>query len=149
MEVFVRGARSSAQDWARAQRTPISEIPPLDEKQKAEALRGNVSEEAYARNVYAEHLTQQNLLQKMLRFGRWLNEKVEERNPDCHIETVELDTWGGRLQIRVISRREIVDFEIDEELVDRFMTTGSAELEKSIYRLLEINLPPLRVARAS
>jgi len=128
---------------------PFSEIPPLDSKQKAEALRGNVSEEAYARNAYAEDLTRQSLLQKMLRFGRWLNGKVVEQNSDCHVDAVDLDTWGGRLQIRVIADRETVDFEIDEDLVDRLMTTGSVELEKSISRLLEINLPPQRVARAS
>jgi hypothetical protein len=38
---------------------------------------------------------------------------------------------------------------MDEDLVEQFLITGSAELEKSIFRLLEINLPQQRVARAS
>jgi hypothetical protein len=149
MEVLVRGTRSSAQDWVRAQQIPANQLPPLDEEQKAEALRTRRSAEDYARSVYAGHLSQQRLLQRMLRFGRWLNAKVEERNPDSRIETVELDTLAGKLEVRVLAERETIDFEIDEELVERFMMNGSAELEKSIYRLLEVNLPRRRVARAS
>jgi hypothetical protein len=149
MEVFVRGSRSSAQDWVRAQQIPANQLPPLDEKQKAVAEREKATEEDYARSVYAGHLSQQRLLQRTLHFGRWLNEKAEERNPECHVDSVTLDTWVGRYQISVSGGEEAVDFEIDEELVERFLTTGSAELENAIFRLLEVYLPRQRVARAS
>ncbi len=70
MDIFVRGARSSARDWSTAQNVSPNDLPQLDEKQKAEARRGNISEEVYARTIFAEELTQQKLLQKMLKFGR-------------------------------------------------------------------------------
>jgi len=149
MEVFVRGSRSNAQEWASAQKIPLSEIPSLDENQRAAAKRENVSEESYARSAYAGHLSQQRLLRQTMRFGRWLNTKVEERNPGFHVDSVTLDTWEGRFQVVVLGNGELADFSIDEDLVERLMTTGSAELEKAIGRLLEINLPVQQVARAS
>jgi hypothetical protein len=149
MDVSVRGSRSSAQDWARAQQIPLSEIPPLDDQQKEMARQMVISEEDYARSAYAGQLSQQDMLQRTLRFGRWLNARVEERNADSHVDAVELDTWNERLKVRVLAGTEPIVFEVDEELIERFMTTGSAELERAIFRLLDINLPQQRVARAS
>jgi len=149
MDISVKGSRSSAQDWVRAQQIPLSEIPPLDEQQKAVARQMRLSEEDYARSAYAGQLSQQELLQRTLRFGRWLNARVEERNADSRVDAVELDTWSEKLKVRVLVGQESVFFEVDEELVERFMSTGSAELERSVFRLLEVNLPQQRVARAS
>jgi hypothetical protein len=149
MEVFVRGSRSSAQDWVRARQIPANQLPSLDQEQKAAALRGKISEDDYARSAYAGHLSQQRLLQQTLQFGRWLNARIEERNPDCHVESITLDTWQGRYQVTVLGGDQRVDFEIDEDMVERFLTTGSAELERAIYRLLDIYVPQKRVARAS
>jgi len=149
MEVFVRGSRSSAQDWVLAQQIPANQLPPLDEEQKAAALREKVSEENYARSAYAGHLSQQKLLHRTLQFGRWLNARVEERNAECQVESVTLDTWESKYQVSVLGGEDPIDFEIDEELVERFLTTGSAELERAIFRLLEVYLPQKRVARAS
>jgi hypothetical protein len=129
---------------------PLNEIPPLDEQQKAAAQREKVSEEDYARSAYAGYLSQQELLQSTLRFGRWLNARVDERNPDGNVDAVELDTWSGKFKVKVLVAQESVFFEVDEELVERFLSTGSAELERSIFRLLDINLPQRqRAARAS
>ncbi len=149
MEAFVRGSRSSAQDWARAQRVPLNEIPPLDEDQKAMAMELNVSEEDYARSAYAGRLSQQKLLQMTLSFGRWLNAKIQERSVGDRVETIELDTWSGKFQAKVLAGREIIEFGISEDLVERFLTTGSAESERSLLRLLEIFLPQERAVRAS
>ena len=149
MEVFVRGARSGRQEWAQAHSAPLNDIPPLDDSQKAEARRVNVSEEEFARIAYAEHLWQQRTLQRLLRFGRWLNVKVEERSPGSQIEAVELNTLAGKLVIKAQADRETVDFEIDEDLVERFLTTGSDEAEKSLFRLLDVFLPQQQVAKAS
>jgi hypothetical protein len=149
MEVLIRGSRSSRRDWATAQRASLDELPQLDERQKAEARRGNVSEEVFARTIFAEQLTQQSLLQRLLRFGRWLNARVKERDPGAQIESLELDTLAGRIQIVLSAAREKFDFEMDEDLVERFSTTGSAESESSIFRLLDVYVPRQQVAKAS
>jgi len=149
MEIFVRGARSSSQDWSAAQNVPVSELPSLDEKQKAEAKRGHVTEEAYARSLYAASLTQQKTLRRLLQFGRWLNTKIVERCPDGNIEAVCLDTLAGRLEIGASADGEKIDFEIDEDLVDRLLTAGSEEAEKSIYRVLDIYFSQRQIAKAS
>ena len=149
MEVFVRGARSSRQEWAQAHSVPSSEIPSLNDSQKAEAHRGSISEEEFARIAYAEHLWQQKTLQKILRFGRWLNGKVAERNPGVQIVRVELDTLSGRIEIALSESGETFDFEMDEDLVEKFLTTGSSESENSIFRLLDVYVPREQIAKAS
>ena len=149
MEVFVRGARSSRREWEQAHNAPLSEIPPLSDSQKAEARRGNISEEELARITYAEHIWQQREAQKILRFGAWLNEKVEERNSEYRIDAIELDTLAGKFQIAAQTDQGVIEFEMDEDLVDRFMATGSGELESAILRVLDVNLPKGWVAKAS
>jgi hypothetical protein len=149
MDISVRGSRSSAQDWVRAQQIPASQLPPLDEEQKAAARRENVSEENYARSIYAARLTEQKLLQRMLKFGRWLNARIEERDPKASIDAVELDTWTGKLRISGKSGTDPFFFDLDEDLVERYLITGAADLERSIQRVLEIFVPIERAARAS
>jgi len=149
MDVFIRGSRSNTRDWATAQRVSSDELPQLDEKQKEEARRGNVSEEVYARTIFAERITQQRLLQRLLKFGTWLDSKVKERNPSVRIEAVELDTLAGKIEITLSGNGERFDFEIDEDLIERFLTTGSADAESSIFRLLDVYVPQQQVAKAS
>ncbi len=149
MEVLVHGTRSSTQDWIRAQQVPLSELPLLDEEQKAEARLMHRSEEGYARSIYAAQLTQRATLQRMMKFGHWLGARIEERKPDSSVESVELDTWSGKLQIQGTTGGEPFLFNLDEDMVERFLTTGAADLESSIFRVLEIFLPELKVARAS
>jgi hypothetical protein len=149
MEVYVRGTRLSTQDWLRAQQIPANELPSLNEEQKVEARRTNRSDEEFARRDYAGSLSQQRLLQKMLRFGRWLNRKAEERDPSAKIESITLDTLAGRIEVSARVSGESFEFEIDEDLIERFLTTGSAESERSIFRILDVYLPEGQVARAS
>jgi len=149
MEVFVRGSRSSSRDWSAAQGVPLSELPPLDEQQKAEAVRGHVTEEAYARSMYAANLTGQKTLRRLAQFGRWLSTKIEERNAASQIKSLDLDTLAGKLEVRALAGGEEIDFEIDEDLVDRLLTAGSEEAEKSICRLLDVYFPQKQIARAS
>jgi hypothetical protein len=149
MEVFVRGARSSSRDWSAAQRAPLDELPQLDNEQKAEARRGNLSEVAYARTLYAQQRTGQTTLQRLLKFGQWLNARVEERNPGFRVERVELDTLSGRIEIALSEGAEAFDFEMDEDLVERFLTAGSSEAESSIFRVLDVYVPRQQVSKAS
>jgi hypothetical protein len=149
MEVYVRGARSSSRDWVRAQEIPASELPPLDEKQRAAARRENISEERYARTVYAQQLTGQATLRRLQKFGHWLEGKIQERNSGGRIDSIELDTFSGKLHIEGVTGKEPYSFELDEDLVERFLTTGDADLESGILRVAEIFMPRDRVAKAS
>lgn len=149
MEVFVRGARSDSRDWLTAQSVLPMELPQLDEKEKKEARSGNMPEERYARKLYAERLTQEKLLQRLLKFGHWLNARAKERSPGARIDRLELDTLSGRIEVGANIGKDKFDFEMDEDLVERFLTTGSAESESSIFRLLDVYVPAQQVAKAS
>jgi hypothetical protein len=149
MEVFVRGARSSSRDWLAAQSVPLSELPQLNAEQKAEARRGNVPENAFARTLYAQQLTGQATLQRLLSFGRWLEAKIAGMNPDCKIDSVELTTWDGVLHIQGKNGYDAFSFDLNEDVVERFLTTGAADLETAILRVAEIFVPHERIAKAS
>jgi hypothetical protein len=121
----------------------------LDDEQKAEARRGNVPEEAFARTMYAQHLTGQATLQRLLAFGRWLEAKIAGMNPDCKIDSVELTTWDGMLHIQGKNGYDAFSFDLNEDVVERFLTTGAADLESAILRAAEIFVPRDKVAKAS
>jgi len=149
VEVYVRGARSSTRDWLAAQRVPSNELPKLDDEQKAEARRGNIREEAFARTVYAQQLTGQATLHRLLAFGRWLEAEIEGISPGSKIDSVELTTWDGMLHIQGKNGYDAFSFDLNEDLVERFLTTGAADLESAILRVAEIFVPRDRVAKAS
>ena len=138
MEVYVRGSRSSSLDWVRAQELPANELPPLDEKQKERARRNNVPEEAFARTEYAQQLTAQATLQWLLKFGQWLEGQIEELGSDGKIRSIELDTWSGKIHVEGVTGSEQFSFALEEDVVERFLSTGASELEAAILRVLKI-----------
>jgi hypothetical protein len=149
MEVFVRGSSSSAEDWLRAQQAPLNELPELDEDQKVVARKLQISEEDYARSAYAGQLAQRELLQKMLRFGKWLDARIQERDPASVVESVDLDVWNEKVRVHGKSGGEPFFFDLSEDLVERFLLTGGADLERAIFRVVEIFVLAQRAARAS
>jgi len=149
MEVFVRGSSSSMQDWLRAQQIPANELPVLDDDQKAAAKHLGIPEEDYARSVYAGRLAQEELLQKLLRFGRWLDTRIQERDPASTVESVDLDVWSEKIRVLGKSGGESFFFDLDEDLVERFLLTGATDLEKAILRVVEVFTPAQKAARAS
>jgi hypothetical protein len=149
MRVIVTGWRSSNEDWLQAQQQPVQELPRLSGDQKATAAKLGISEEDYARSVYASELSRRELSAKGERFGELLQTVMRERRPDASVHTIELRTFDGTFQIVAIAGNRDVRFRIGEELVDNLLGSGSKELEANLARIVDLNLPSTGTMRAS
>jgi hypothetical protein len=139
MQVSVRGARISGSEWQAARRLPVAELPVSEAQRKtAESLRVRV--EDYARGAYAEHLSQERLLQETERFALWLDTEVRKRFSRTTIERVTLDTFGDKYEVVVAQDRQRLTLRIDEKVVEAIFESGSLGAQESLGRILDLNL---------
>ncbi|HTF62550.1 MAG TPA: hypothetical protein VK638_07545 [Edaphobacter sp.] len=149
MEVVVTGWRSSNQDWSRAQQWPLQDLPPLTAEQKTVAHKLGISEEDYARSAYAGELSRQELIEKAERFGRLIESQIREIRANSSVEEVVLKTFDGKFQVLALVDGHKVRLEMDEDMVDDLLRSGSGELETRLKRIIDFNLPVSGSARAS
>ena len=149
MQVLVEGSRSTSDDWLWAQQLPASELPSLSDEQKSVAKKLGVSPEDYARSAKAGELTRQELQVKAATFGSLLEQKIRGRVPNASVESVTLLTFEGKFRAVAVAEGKEIRLQIDEDLVDRLLESGSAELEARLDRIIDLNLPGSAAARAS
>jgi hypothetical protein len=133
----------------QAQQWPAQDLPHLSGDQKAVASRLGIPEEDYARSALAGNLSRCELSAKTERFGEIFQKAMRERRPDALIHTIELQTFEGKLRIVAFAGDREVRLQIDEDLADNVLSTGSKELEARLARIVELNLPSAGAARAS
>jgi hypothetical protein len=149
MEIYIDGGRSSLEDWTRAQQWPIEQLPPLTPEQKTVAGKLGISEVDYARSAYAGELSRGELVSKTERFGRLVEGIMREMFPDASVEKVSLKTFAGRIQVQATAGGHPVHFDVDEDLVDGLLRSGSAQLEAGLRRIVELSLPAPGTVKAS
>jgi hypothetical protein len=149
MQVFVEGSRSTSDDWLSAQQLPASELPSLSAEQKSVAEKLGVSPEDYARSAKAGEMTRHELHAKTETFGSVLERKIRDRVPNASVESVALLTFEGKFRVVAVVGGKHVRLQIDEELVDDLLQSGSPELETRLDRIIDLNLPNSAAARAS
>jgi hypothetical protein len=149
MQVFVEGSRSTSDDWLWAQQLPASELPALSDEQKSFAEKLGISPEDYARSTKAGELTRRELQAKAETFGRLLEQKIRDRAPNASVESVVLLTFEGKFRVVTVVGGKETLLQIDEELVDDLLQSGSPEMETRLDRIIDLNLPNSEAARAS
>lgn len=149
MQVAVEGSRSSRDDWFRAQQLPASELPFLTDEQKTVAEKLGISAEDYARSAKAGEFSSEELLAKTEAVGRLLEKKMRERNPDSSIDSIVLLTFEGKFRVVAVAGGREIRLQIDEDLLDDLLQSGSQELETRLDRIIDMNLPNSKTARAS
>ena len=141
MQVIVEGWRSSSSDWLKAQQLSPEELPPLSPEQKDVAEKLGISEEDYARSTKAGELSRQELQAKAEAFGTFLESRLRKRVADASIQSVLLQTFDGRVRIAGTAAGREFRLQIDEELVDNLMQSGSSELEERLQRIIDLGVP--------
>jgi hypothetical protein len=143
MDIQVEGSRTTDQAWLAAHASPVESLPPLTEEGMREADRLHVPRESYLRTAYAEELSLPALTELVERYGLAIEKVIRQRFPQASITSIRLTTWKGRLEISVRAGLQAARFEIEEDLVERLLTTGSAESLSGLKTAIEMNLVPL------
>jgi hypothetical protein len=149
MRVMVDGSRSTSDDWLRSQHLHASELPALSDEQKSVAEKLGISAEDYARSAKAGELSRQDLVAKTEAFGKLLETKMRERVADASVDSIVLHTFDGKYRVIATAGGREVRFQIDEEMVDDLLQSGSKEIEARLQRIVELSLPESEAARAS
>jgi hypothetical protein len=94
-------------------------------------------------------LTRRELQAKAETFGRLLEQKIRDRAPNASVESVVLLTFEGKFRVVTVVGGKETLLQIDEELVDDLLQSGSPEMETRLDRIIDLNLPNSEAARAS
>jgi hypothetical protein len=142
----VDGTRTSADEWSQARSIPKEDLPPLSDPQRAAAKSLGVSEEAYARMVFASERTSKKLLTKTERLARFLAEKLRGAGSKATVEDVTLRTLENRFDVAIKLNGDVIPLRIDEDVVDDLFESGSAEADQRLARILSamIGIPEKR-----
>jgi hypothetical protein len=138
MDVVISGSRSSSNDWHASNLVPVSELTPLTPEQKEVVRKLGISEEGYARSVFAEHLTRVELEQRARRLGALIERWCEARIPKVSVTQVWLKTFEGRFRVELASEGHVELVFLEEEVVDDLFDSGSERAEHQLRRAVEL-----------
>lgn len=135
MEIIIEGWRAGGEE--RREAASARKLPALTDAQRSAARRMGISEEDYARSVYAGKLNQQRLLEKTDRFAEILKVRLRSVAPAAVIQRIRLDTIKREYRIEIYVEGKKVLFRVAEDMVDDFMERGFAETRRKIEQNLE------------
>jgi hypothetical protein len=140
MEIVIDGWRAGIEEWKRAQKVPVGELPSLSNEQRHVANQLSIREEDYARSVVAGRRTQDELLQKARSLALLLEQKLKSRNQTAAIDLVRLKAIDHRFDIEATAGGSKISLRIDEDLVDDLLQSGSEEVDRRLDRVVELAL---------
>jgi hypothetical protein len=149
MEIRVDGNRSSIENWARAQAAPPQELPKLTEEQRIVAGKLGLSDESYARSLYAGDLERKNLEKKARQAAQLIERLASQRIPGLRVDDVWLKTFDRKLRFDVVLNGSSALIFVSEDLIDELFENGSTSAEEQIARIIDVSLPESWMVRAS
>ena len=121
----------------------------LSQDEQTVAKRMGLSAEDYARSRYAIDLTDFELRDKAQKLVGFVDAWLGSRRILATVESVWLKTFEGKYKIDLLSEGRRTQVTLDESLIDEILERGSPNARRRLENLLEINLLPESMARAS
>jgi hypothetical protein len=149
MEVRIDGSRSSSENWLRASLAPISELPKLTSEEEQVAQKLGIAPEPYARERYAQELTDSDLRDRAVKFGNLVQAWLDDRQLTATVESVWLKTFEGKYRVELSVGGKFNLVFVDESLIDEIFEQGSIHARSCLAHILEANLFPAQAVRAS
>jgi hypothetical protein len=149
MDIRVDGNRSSIENWAKAQTTPIQELPALTEEQRVVARKLGLKDESYARSLYAGDLERKNLEKKAEQAAQVIERLASQKVPGLRVDGVWLKTFDRKFRFDVDLNGSSALIFVSEDLIDELFENGSRSSEEQIARIIDVSLPESWMVRAS
>lgn len=138
-QVFVSGVSGgSADDWARAQSAPDSELPQLSEQQKDIARRMGIPETEYARGVLVNKYSEERQRDRGKKLGEHID-KILYGLGSSYYQLQALVREGVKFRwiARIMTPQGVKNVAIPFEIADDVIDSGAVQ---DIERLKEIIL---------
>lgn len=137
-QVFVSGMTGgSADDWARAQNAPDSELPELSEHQKDIARRMGIPEAEYARGVLVNKYSEEKQRDRGRKLGDHIDRILYGLGSYYQIQALVREGVKGRWVARITTSKGIKNVAIPFEIADDVVDSGAVQ---DIERLKEVIL---------
>ena len=132
----------SVDEWARAQNAPKSELPELNEAQKAVAGKFGISEEQYARSVLAKRYGMRRLRTRAVRLGEEVERILRDVSSKSRVTRVVADLARERwvIVLQTPSRQVgiAVPREVGDDLLDFSTVEATGILQSKVKSGLEL-----------
>jgi hypothetical protein len=149
MEVRVDGSRSSSDNWLRASLAPSQELPKLTREEELVAKKLGIEAESYARERFAQELTEVELRDRAGRLGEIVQAWLDAHRLAASVASIWLKTFEGKYRLDLLQNGKSNLIFVDESLVDEIFEQGSERARSSLESILEMNLLPTQGLRAS
>lgn len=140
VQVIVRGAAGSPEDWARVVRTEPSDLPPLSEDEKERLGRFNWDQQNYARGKLLSELAEQKWRQKGQQLASRIQGVLKPLESDYRLEAVFAEVPKARWTARFSGRKGSSDVHLDDDFVEDLLGFSALEDTEALRRKLLIGL---------
>jgi hypothetical protein len=140
VQVVVRGAAGSPEDWARVVRTEPSDLPRLSQDEKERISRFNWDQQDYARGKLLSELAEQKWRQKGNQLASRIQDVLKPVESDYRLETVLAEVPKSRWTARFSGRQGSVDIHFDDDFIGDLLNFNALEDAEKLRRKLLIGL---------
>ncbi len=150
MQMFVEGPRFTSQTLMQAQAAAPELLPVLTDQQKRIAQDLRLSEDAYARDVYAGLLAEPEWTSVIERLGFLLRSLLDKYLPAASIRSITWQTSREMFRVAADHGGRLVEFSIREGVVNDLFSGGDKEALDRLGRIVEMaSLPYVAQQRVS
>jgi hypothetical protein len=122
----------SVDEWTRAQNAPKSELPELNEAQKAVAGKFGISEEQYARSVLAGRYGMRRLRTRAVRLGEEVEKILHDVSAESRVTRVVADMARERWVIVLRTPTRQIGIPVSREIGDDFLDFPTREATEDL-----------------
>ena len=140
-DVVVSGiAGSNAEEWRRALRAPLSELPELSPEQEGVARRFGIAPQEYARSYLALEYARQRMVERGKRLGAIIASMSSGIAAGYRIRALVLEATKGRWVVQIETQRGMANIAIPRELADDVLDSGTIQDLDRLKSLLRSSL---------
>ena len=142
MEVLVDGPRVTEHSRKLAEQVPLSELPPLTDREREEAQSSGWSEERYARVKLAGERGAYEWAEKAETLGVLLQSLLKQHSPEAGLKSLLLETYRGRYRATATLGSNEFWFAVREEVAEELLEAGKAEALDQLRRIVAVAVLP-------
>lgn len=136
VQVFVRGATGSPEDWAKVTQAGPSELPSLTEAERERASRFKWDQKDYARSKLLRQLADQKWVEKGRELASRVHEIMRPMESEYHLEAVFAEVPKLRWTVRFATKKGLCDIHLESDLVEDILNFNAIEDDERLRKKL-------------
>ena len=142
MQIILEGSRFTDRSWLQAHQAPVEMLPHLSEADTDFARRHGVSDEEYARKLYAGLLSEPELAALVERLGLVLAGFLGDFLPGAVVVSITMQTARGMFSVVADHGGRDFSFSVRESVVNDLFEGGDAAALDKLRRIVELAALP-------